>query len=216
MNFKAGLFGAWGNAISGVVDLTLRVQRDADYWFLDFNDGNFKAAGHVTLDMALAEPDAVRAPGWYMYNIPDATLGIWNAGIYTVYLNNAGAGAPPPWHDIAEIRLPDALGSTVIIPAITNSVHDADMGLHLGAAVGRRNLGGLLSSLAQSQFERRVNVFAVAPVPAQGIDALMVARGCIEYQRVIVSYTFNWAAPDYTFDLLYYYDASRSVYMISI
>jgi hypothetical protein len=90
------------------------------------------------------------------------------------------------------------------------------MGLHLGAAVGRRNLGGLLSSLAQSQFERRVNVFAVAPVPAQGIDALMVARGCIEYQRVIVSYTFNWAAPDYTFDLLYYYDASRSVYMISI
>ena len=96
------------------------------------------------------------------------------------------------------------------------SVVDYDLGLHLGAGVGGRNIGNILGALAQSKFERRLDVKAVAPVPAQGIDALMVARGCIEYQRVIVSYTFNWAAPDYTFDLLYYYDASRSVYMISI
>ena len=68
----------------------------------------------------------------------------------------------------------------------------------------------------QSKFYRRLFIQAVAPVVAQGIDAIMVAKGCIEYERVLVSYTYNWALPDDTYDLLYYYDANRRVYMISI
>jgi hypothetical protein len=116
MNFKAGLFSAMGVPVSGAVDLTMRVQRDADYWFLDWNDGIFYAPAHVfvTIDRAMAEPDAVHAPGWYMYNVPDATLATWNPGLYTIYMNNAGALAPPPWHDITEIRLPDALGVAMV------------------------------------------------------------------------------------------------------
>jgi hypothetical protein len=216
MNFKAGLFTAMGVPISGAVDLTLRVQRDADYWFLDWNDGIFYAPAHifVTIDVAMAEPDAVHAPGWYMYNIPDATLAAWNTGIYTVYMHNAGALAPPPWYDITEIRLPDALGSTVIIPAIVNAILDADLQLHLGAGVAFRNIGNILGQLAQSEFEHKTYVPAVAPVVAQGIDAYMVARGCIQYERIDMSYTYNWAAPDRTYYILYHYNAQRMVDMV--
>lgn len=204
MNFKAGLFSAMGVPISGAVDLTLRVQRDADYWFLDFNDGIFYAPAHifVTIDVAMTEPDAVHAAGWYMYNVPDATLAGWNPGIYTIYINNGGALAPPPWHDIIEIRLPDSL-------SIVNGILDADLQLHLGAGVGFRNIGNLLGQLAQSEFEFRTNVFALIPVIAQGIDASMVARGCIQYQKVDMSYTKTWGVPDRTYYLLYHYDAQR-------
>jgi hypothetical protein len=211
MNFKAGLFTAMGVPVSGAVDLTLRVQRDADYWFLDWNDGIFYAPAHVfvAIGVAMAEPDNVHAPGWYMYNIPDATLGTWNAGIYTMYMLNAGALAPPPWQDIAEIRLPDALGTPVIIPAIANAILDADLQLHLGAGVGFRNIGNILGQLAQSEFEQRTNVFAAGAVVAQGITAPMAAMGCIQYQTVVMSYTKNFAAPDRTYYLLYHYNAQR-------
>lgn len=207
MNFKAGYFDAFGAAISGSADLTLRVQRDADHWFLDFNDGIFYAPAHVfvTLDETMVEPDAVHAPGWYMYSIPDATLAAWNTGIYTIYINNAGIAAPPPWHDIVEIRLPDALGITALLPVIVGSILDADLQLHLGAGVGGRNIGNILGQLAQSEFELRTNVFAAGAVVAQGITAGMATKGCIQYQKVDMSYTKNWAVPDRTYYLLYHY-----------
>ena len=390
MNFKAGLFTAMGVPISGAVDLTLRVQRDADYWFLDFNDGNFKAAGHVTLDVVLAEPDSVRAAGWYMYNIPGATLAIWNAGVYTIYMHNAGALAPPPWYDIAEIRLPDALGIanilfittgtalasspnsiqlaigesaqdhifnqniicitkglgagqtrvimdyaggtkiavvnrawdinpnntseyviipradelisnqgiaqagaasniqlaatasaiddfyvgsivyissglgagqsriitlydggtqwTLVYPAwaigavpdntsvykvmpigpsmidgmdpalqalvvttLVNAFHDEDLALHLGAAIDNRTIGGLLVQLRLSKYADVEMVRAVAAVPAQGITLPMAASGVIQYEIVRLSFTRNFAFPDFTYYDLWRYDANQIV-----
>lgn len=105
MDYKTGYFDAGGNAIVGSGDLTLRVQRDADYWFLDFNDMAFKAAGHVAIDLAMAEPDAVNAPGWYWGTVDDAVIATWNDGVYTVYVNCAGVAAPPPWADILEFRI---------------------------------------------------------------------------------------------------------------
>jgi len=105
MDFKAGLFTAAGAAFSASTDLTLRIQRDIDLWFLDFNDDAFKAAGHVTLDLGMAEPDAVRAPGWYWGNYQDALVGLWDDGVYTVYINNLGVDVPPAWHDIIEVRI---------------------------------------------------------------------------------------------------------------
>ena len=212
MNFKAGLFTGVGVPVVGSPDLSLRIQRDNDYWFLDFNDGIFYAPAHIFIAISalMAEPDAVHAPGWYMYNVPDATLATWNAGLYTIYFNNSGAGTPPQWHDITEIRLPDALGiTTTTIPAIVNGVLDADLQIHLGVVVGGRNIGNILGQLAQSEFEQRTNIFALAPIVAQGIDAIMVARGCIQYQQVDMSYTKNWAVPDRTYYLLYHYDALR-------
>lgn len=88
-------------------------------------------------------------------------------------------------------------------------VLDADLALHLGGGIGGRTIGNILGALAQSKFEQRTNVFALAPVVAQGIDAIMVARGCIQYQQVDMSFTFNWAVPDDRYYLLYHYDAQR-------
>jgi hypothetical protein len=99
--------------------------------------------------------------------------------------------------------------SLTSVNTITDAILDADLALHLGAGVGFRNIGNLLGQLAQSEFELRTNVFAIIPVAAQGIDASMVARGCIQYQQVDMSYTKNWAAPDRTYYLLYHYDAQR-------
>jgi hypothetical protein len=102
------------------------------------------------------------------------------------------------------------LGSSPIdLVAIESAILDADLQLHLGAGVGFRNIGNVLGQLAQSEFELRTNVFATIPVIAQGIDASMVARGCIQYQQVDMSYTKNWAVPDRTYYLLYHYDAQR-------
>lgn len=88
---------------------------------------------------------------------------------------------------------------------------DTDLALHLGAGVGRRNIGAILAQLAQSEFTERENFFATIPIPAQGIDIDMVARGCVEFQRIYVSYTKNFAAPDFTYDDLYYYDAQKRI-----
>ena len=96
-----------------------------------------------------------------------------------------------------------------VLTLIGAEILDSDLALHLGAGVGFRNIGNILGQLAQSEFEQCTNVFAIAPVAAQGIDAFMVAKGCIQYQRVDMSYTKNWAAPDRTYYLLYHYDAQR-------
>lgn len=88
---------------------------------------------------------------------------------------------------------------------------DTDLALHLGATIGRRNIGAILPQIAQSEFTQRENFFATAPIPAQGIDINMVARGCVQFQRVYVSYTKNFAVPDFTYDDIYYYDTQKRI-----
>jgi hypothetical protein len=99
--------------------------------------------------------------------------------------------------------------SALALAAIENIILDADLQTHLGVAVGGRNIGNILGQLAQSEFEQRTNVFAIIPVPAQGITLNMVnsSAGCVQYQRVDMSYTKNWAAPDKVYYLLYHYNA---------
>jgi hypothetical protein len=94
------------------------------------------------------------------------------------------------------------------------NVLDADLALHLGAAVGFRNIGNILGALAQSEFQLRTNVFAAGAVPTQGIIETMAARGCIQYIRVEESYTKNWLFPDRTFYLLYRYNAQQQNDMV--
>lgn len=99
--------------------------------------------------------------------------------------------------------------SALSLTAILNGILDADLQTHLGAGVGFRNIGNILGQLAQSEFEQRTNIFAVGAVAAQGITAIMAARGCIQYQTVTMSYTKNWVAPDRVYYLLYHYDAQQ-------
>lgn len=156
MDFKAGYFDAVGTAISGSADLTLRIQRDVDLFFYDFNDNTFKAAGHVTLDLAMAEPDAVRAPGWYFGNVPDATILLWDDGVYTTYINCAGVAAPPAWHDIIEFRISDGVrlleSLLTRVPALidgTQSLQDVLTILLAHVAGGSAKVGNTVTFMRQ-------------------------------------------------------------------
>ena len=94
--FKAGLYDANGNPISGSTDLELKVKRDADDHFYDFDDGSFKASGHVSISTQLSEPDAVNMPGEYEASVD---VSGWTAGRYTAYIQYGGS---PAWTDAIE------------------------------------------------------------------------------------------------------------------
>ena len=59
------LHNAAGTLLTGLADVTLRIQRRTDGFWLDWNDGVFKSSGWTTLDGAMAALDATRAPGVY-------------------------------------------------------------------------------------------------------------------------------------------------------
>ncbi len=69
----------------------------------------------------------------------------------------------------------------------------------------------MMSQLAQSEFANCILVKAVAAIPAQGITPGMAASGCIQYETIKVSLTRNFVAPDFTYYLLWRYDALGDV-----
>lgn len=91
---------AAGDALPGLTDLYLRIRRDSDGKFLDWNDSTFKSAGWTTLDLPLTEADAALAPG--IYEVPGGVdTGSWtNANPddnYLVYpLQSPGTNARLP------------------------------------------------------------------------------------------------------------------------
>jgi hypothetical protein len=95
-----------------------------------------------------------------------------------------------------------ALQAAMLI-SIENTVHDADLSTHL---VGN-TLGRILSGLARSEFEDSEFFAAVGAVPAQGITPGMAASGVIQYEHVRISFTGNYAAPDFEYYLLWGYNA---------
>jgi hypothetical protein len=69
----------------------------------------------------------------------------------------------------------------------------------------------MIAELAQSEFADCILVKAVAAIPAQGITIALAASGCIQYEIINVSLTRNFAAPDFTYYLLWRYDALGDV-----
>jgi hypothetical protein len=59
-----------GAILTGLVNVTVRVRRESDDFWLDWNDNTFKAAGWTTLDGAMSEVDATRAAGVYARAFP--------------------------------------------------------------------------------------------------------------------------------------------------
>lgn len=54
-----------GDPITGKTDLFVRVRRQSDGLYLDFDDDTFKASGWTERDRSLTEIDATLAPGLY-------------------------------------------------------------------------------------------------------------------------------------------------------
>jgi hypothetical protein len=99
----------------------------------------------------------------------------------------------------------------LVVTTLVNAFHDEDLALHIGAAIDNRTIGGLLVQLRLSKYANVEMVRAVAAVPAQGITLPMAASGVIQYEIVRLSFTRNFAAPDFTYYDLWRYDANQIV-----
>jgi len=87
MDFKAGLYDASGDPISSSTDLGVKIKRDADDYFYDWNDSSFKATGHTTISGQMAEINITVVPGEYEKNVNTSS---WSAGVYTAYTEYTG------------------------------------------------------------------------------------------------------------------------------
>jgi len=99
MDFKAGIYDASGSGITGSSDLGVKIKRDADDYFYDFNDDTFKPSGWVSISGTLTEVDATIVPGEYEVN---EDVSGWDDGVYTAYFQYAGISA---WTDAEEFRV---------------------------------------------------------------------------------------------------------------
>ena len=99
----------------------------------------------------------------------------------------------------------------LVVTTLVNAFHDADLALHLGAAIDNRTIGGMLAQLRLSKYADVQIVRAVAAVPAQGITLPMAASGVIQYEIVRISLTRNFLVPDFTYYDLWRYDVNQYV-----
>lgn len=98
MDLKAGIYTALGVGVTGSTDLVIKIKRDADNYFYDFNDNIFKASGWTTIAGIMTEVDAINIPGEYEYAID---ISGWPIGFYTIYTQYSGS---PAWTDINEFQ----------------------------------------------------------------------------------------------------------------
>lgn len=112
MDFKAGLYDASGAGITGSSDLKIKIKRDADDYFYDFDDSTFKNAAWTTIAATMTEVDATNVPGEYEYTVD---VSGWDDGVYTVYYQYSGS---PAWTDAVEFRLYDGKESFEVADAI--------------------------------------------------------------------------------------------------
>lgn len=93
MNIKAELYGADGTGITGEgANLEVKVKRDSDDYFYDFDDSTFKASGWTTISAAMSEVNATVVPGEYEYSLD---ISNFSDGIYTAYIQYSGTQTTP-------------------------------------------------------------------------------------------------------------------------
>lgn len=73
---------SFGEPLTGATDIVLRIRRDSDGQFFDFDDDTFKASGHVEQDRGMSEVGATLTPG--LYKLP----GDLNTGAITNLVAN--------------------------------------------------------------------------------------------------------------------------------
>lgn len=101
MDFKAGLYDAQGDPISSSTDLAVKIKRDVDDYFYDWNDGTFKASGHTTISGQMSEVNVTIVPGEYEKGVDTSS---WSDGVYTGYVEYTGAQTTK-FRDTMEFRV---------------------------------------------------------------------------------------------------------------
>lgn len=101
MDFKAGIYDAQGDPISSSTDLNIKIKRDADDYFYDFDDNTFKASEHTTVNGQMSEINNTIVPGEYEKSVDVSS---WSAGVYTGYVEYTGT-ATTKFRDTIEFRV---------------------------------------------------------------------------------------------------------------
>lgn len=129
MDFKAGLYDSSGSGITGSSDLDIRIKRDADDFFFDFNDTTFKNAGWTTIDGAMTDIDVTNVPGEYEIAVD---VSGFDDGVYTVYYVFSGT---PAWTSAGEFTLKDGVEITSVMEQIVDGTIDLEEALKIVLAV---------------------------------------------------------------------------------
>lgn len=128
-SIQVPITGSTGTLLTGLSDVYVRLLRQSDGQFYDWNDGAFKAAGWVTLNKALTPVDATRAPG--LYEVVGGLPTVGFSGKYTIVpVQTPGTNARLP--NPAEIEVGGWIDKTYEIDtdlAVVDTVVDATLAL---------------------------------------------------------------------------------------
>jgi hypothetical protein len=68
--------------------------------------------------------------------------------------------------------------------------------------------GLIVQMIFQTAYMQRTMVYATIPIVAQGITDILIDAHCYQYMQIDISVTRNFVAPDFTYYILYHYDAN--------
>lgn len=157
MDFKAGIYDASGSGIIGSNDLKLKIKRDSDDLFYDFDDNTFKASGHGTIAAIMVDVNAVNVPGEYEYSV-DVTS--WNDGIYTCYFQYSGS---PAFTDCREFRIHNGQEATPLVPefsqSMINEVRDAVAEKSIDGSISLEECLKIILAILAGDITRSINTY---------------------------------------------------------
>lgn len=119
MDFKAGIYDATGAGIIGSTNLKLKIKRDSDDQFYDFNDNTFKGSGHITIAATMTDIDITNVPGEYEYSVDVSN---WDDGVYTCYFQYLGT---PPFTNCSEFWIYNGQEATPSVFDLSQDMLDA-------------------------------------------------------------------------------------------
>lgn len=157
MDFKAGIYDANGVGVTGSTELKLKIKRDSDDLFYDFNDNTFKASGHVTIAAIMIDIDATNIPGEYEHSV-DITN--WDDGIYTCYFQYMGT---PAFTDCREFRIYNGQEATPLVPEFSqlmiNEIRDAITEKSIDGSINLEECLKIILAVLAGDISRSVNTY---------------------------------------------------------
>lgn len=153
MDFKASLYDSNGSGITGSSDLKIKIKRDTDDFFFDFDDSIFKNSGWTTIAEAMSDIDIANVPGEYEISVDVSN---WNDGIYTVYYVYSGS---PSWTSAGEFALADGL--EIISATSINAIRDAILDKAVDGAIDVQELLKILTATFAGDMTQSLDALTV-------------------------------------------------------
>lgn len=156
MDFKQGIYDGSGVGVTGSTDLKIKIKRDVDNWFFDFDDSTFKVIGHVSTTATFTQVNTTIVPGEYEYSQSTSS---WNDGIYTAYYSFIGS---PPWTDSVEFRVGDGVVVSDPLVALTANAVANLMDYPIDAGISLQRSLKLISAVLVGDMTKAGDVYTFA------------------------------------------------------